>query len=113
MGFYAGRVIYGIGEREGIGAYTRANNENFNFFCNMKLLQIITTAQQLMVSPYQSKGQIRRFHRFHLYLYPHPHRPATLILHLQIVEALHSFECHQCSFEYFRIHQELLTNHIF
>ena len=46
--------------------------------CNVKLLQIIITTQQLMVSPNQSKGQIRRFHRFHLHLHPHPHRcPAT------------------------------------
>ena len=29
----------------------------------MKLNQIVIPAQQLMVSPDQSKGQIRRFHR--------------------------------------------------
>ena len=64
----------------------------------MKLHQIIITAQQLMVSPDQSKGQIRRFHRFHLHLHPHPHRPpATQIRPLEIIEAFHSFECHQCS----------------
>ena len=46
------------------GLYTRGliqgNNKisNFNFSCNVKLLQIIITAQQLMVSPNQSKGQI-------------------------------------------------------
>ena len=39
-----------------------------NFSCYVKLLQIIITAQQLMVSPDQSKGQIRRFHRFNLHL---------------------------------------------
>ena len=44
----------------------------------MKLLQIIITAQQLMVSPDQSKGQVRCFHHFHLHLHPHPYRrPAT------------------------------------
>ena len=38
------------------GAYTRGNNKisNFNVSCNVKLLQIIITAQQLMVSPDQS-----------------------------------------------------------
>ena len=39
----------------------------------MKLFQIIITAQQLMVSPDQTKSQIPRFHRFHLHLHPHPH----------------------------------------
>ena len=39
----------------------------------MKLLQILITAQRLVVSPDQSKGQIRRFHRFHLNLHPHPY----------------------------------------
>ena len=44
----------------------------------MKLLQIIIHTQQLMVSPDQSKGQIRRFHYFYLHLNSHPHRcPAT------------------------------------
>ena len=27
-----------------------------------------------MGTPAQSKGQIRRFNRFHLHLHPHPHR---------------------------------------
>ena len=71
---------------------------NFNFSCNVKLLQITITAHQLMVSPDQSKGQIHRFHRFYLHLHPHPYRhPANLILPLQIVEVFHSLECHQCS----------------
>ena len=47
---------------------------NFNFSCNVNLLQIIMTAQQLMVYPDQSKGQI---HRFHLHLHPHSHRCLT------------------------------------
>ena len=66
-GLICGGLIYG-------GAYTRGNNKisNFNFSCNVILLQIIIFAQQLMVSPDQSKGQIRRFHRFHLHLHPHP-----------------------------------------
>ena len=59
------------------GAYSRGNNKisnlNLAISCNVKLLQIIITAQQLMVSPDQSKSQIRRFHRFHLHLHPHPH----------------------------------------
>ena len=44
----------------GRGAYTRGNNKmsNFNFPCNVKLIQITITVQQLMVSPDQSKGQI-------------------------------------------------------
>ena len=55
----------------------------------MKLLQIIMPAQQLMVSPYQPKGQIRRFRRFQLHLHPHPHRcPATIY---KIVLKLHFF----------------------
>ena len=37
------------------GASTPGNNKIFSFSCNMKLLQIIITAQQLMVSPDQSK----------------------------------------------------------
>ena len=78
MGLYADG---GRGEGAYIrGAYTRGKNEisNFNFSCNLKLLQIIITAQQLMVSPNQSKGQIRSFHRFHFHIPPHPHRrPAT------------------------------------
>ena len=39
-----------------LGAYTRGKYKvsNFNFSCNVKLLQIIITAQQLMVSPDQS-----------------------------------------------------------
>ena len=41
-------------------------------------LQIRITAQQLIVSPDQTQGQIRRFHPFHLHLHPHPPcRPAT------------------------------------
>ena len=42
-------------------AYTRGNSKisSFNFSCNVKLLQIIITAQQLIVSPDQSKGQIQ------------------------------------------------------
>ena len=46
-------------------AYTRDNNKiyNFNFSCNVKLPQIITTAQKLMVSPYHSIAQICHFHR--------------------------------------------------
>ena len=46
------------------GTYTRGNKtSSFNFSCNVKVLQIVITAQQLMVSPNQSKGQILRFHR--------------------------------------------------
>ena len=41
------------------GAYTRGKYKvsNFNFSCNVKILQIIITAQQLMVSPDQSNNQ--------------------------------------------------------
>ena len=57
----------------------------------MKLLQIIMPAQQLMVSPYQPKGQICRFRRFQLHLHPHPHRrPATMY---KVVLKLHFFPC--------------------
>ena len=47
----------------------------------MKLLQIMISAQQLMISPDdRSKVQICRFHSFHLHLHPHPHRrPATFV----------------------------------
>ena len=47
----------------GRGAYTRGNNKmsNFNFPCNVKLIEIAITVEQLMVSPDQSKGQIRSF----------------------------------------------------
>ena len=56
----------------------KLGKSNFKFSCNAKLLQIIITAQQLIVSADQSKGQICRFHRFHVHLHPHPHRcPAT------------------------------------
>ena len=73
------RYIRGSGVGVGMSgwAYTRSNNKisNFNVSCNMKLLQIIITPQQLMVSPNQSKSEIRRFH---LHLHPHPRcRPAT------------------------------------
>ena len=58
------------------GSYTQGNNKisNFNFSCNRKLLQVIITVQQKMVSADQSKGQICCFHRFHLYLHPPHHR---------------------------------------
>ena len=71
------------------GAYTwQFQFSKFNFSCNVKLLQIIITTQQLMVSPDQSKGHIRRFHRFHLQLHPHPDR---LQLKLFLYKSLRHF----------------------
>ena len=77
MGLYNSKGLFvGLIYEEGGRAYTRGNNKisNFSFSCNVKLLQIIIISQQLMVSADQSKGQIRRIHRFHLHLHPHPPR---------------------------------------
>ena len=78
-GLYAGEEGEGGGLLHVVIIKLAFQFSNFNFSCNVKLLQIIITAQQLMVSPDQSKGQIRRIHihiHIHLHLHPHP-RPRT------------------------------------